>query len=289
MWLLRFLKSNVFYLLWFLFYFGIAWLIFGANRQSLMIVSIIYGVSMTIALSPLGEVLLRFTHGCRPPSTEEERKYLLPLFEEVCEDAREINKSLNMGLKIYVMDEMYVNAFTIGRKTIAVTRGALNTFNKEELKGIIAHELGHMTHGHTKALLLTYIGNVLFTAIVQALRLGVKIVDALIDITLSISIMALVFKFLSLILNAFFEISVFLFVWIGDLILSLNRRSNEYMADKFAYQIGLGKQLISAMYVLQKISMGGKVKLSEKLKATHPHMTKRIGRLEQLEAEGFEE
>ena len=289
MWLLRFLKANVLYLVWFLFYFGIAWLIFGANQRSLIIVSIIYATSMMIALSPLGEILLRISQGCRLPSTEQEKKYLLPLFEEVCEQAREINPSLNKGLKVYIMDAMYTNAFAVGRKTVAITRGAINTFSREELKGIIAHELGHLTHGHTKALLLTYIGNLLFTAIVFVLRLGIKLLEIIIDIVMQFNVIVIIFRFIEWVMKMFFEIAVFLFIGFGNLIMSLNSRTNEYQADKFAYEIGLGRQLTSGLYKLQKTSMSGKVKLSEKLMASHPHIAKRIERLETLENEGYEE
>jgi len=118
MWFIRFLRSNVFYILWFLLYFGFAWVIFGGNLNSFIIVSIIYGVSMTVALSPIGEVILRFFEGCRPPATEEEKSYILPLFDEVYQNAKETNPSLNNGIKIYIMDAMYVNAFAIGRKTV---------------------------------------------------------------------------------------------------------------------------------------------------------------------------
>jgi len=289
MWLLRFLKSNVLYILWFAFYFTIAWVLFGGNLQSLIIVSGIYAVSMGIALSPIGEVLLRILQGCREPKTEQERKYLLPLFEEVLEDAREVHSSLNKGIKIYIIDAMYVNAFAIGRKTVSVTRGALNTFSQEQLKGLIAHELGHMTYGHTKAMLLTTIGNLLFTLIVLILRIIVNIADGITDIVMQINVAGMVFKFISLVTKIMFEASVFLFMNLGELILSFNSRVNEYEADKFAYKIGYGKQLTSAMYILQKISMGGKVKLTERLKASHPHIAKRIGRLEELENVAFEE
>ena len=46
---------------------------------------------------------------------------------------------------------MYVNAFAIGRNTIAVTMGAIETFSSDELKGIIAHEFGHLSNGDTNS------------------------------------------------------------------------------------------------------------------------------------------
>ena len=283
MWLIKFLKSNVLYLLWFVIYFTIAWWIFGATLQAFIIVAAIYGISMSVALSPVGEIILIMVENCREPVTERERKYLIPIFEEAYQNAKEFNKSLNNGIKIYIMDAMYVNAFAIGRKTVAVTRGALSTFTAEELKGIIAHELGHMTYGHTKALLLTMIGNVLFSAIAFVLRLILYICEIVANITARMNIIGIVFMAMTFVARIVSEFCIFFTVTSGQFLLALNSRINEQQADKFAYDIGLGKQLISGLYTIQKISIHKKLKLSEMFTASHPHIADRIAWLERLE------
>ncbi|MCL2355282.1 MAG: hypothetical protein FWC68_05420, partial [Oscillospiraceae bacterium] len=98
-----FITSNFLYLIWFAIYFTIAWIIFGATLNAFFIVLVIYGISITIALSPIGEVILRLMEGCREPTTEEERNYLMPLFEEVYENAKESNPKLNSDIRIYIM------------------------------------------------------------------------------------------------------------------------------------------------------------------------------------------
>ena len=288
MWLLRFLKSNIFYILWFLLYFGISWVILGENWRAFYIALAIYGTSITIALCPIGEVLLRAVEGCRKPATGQEKNYLLPLFEDVYQNAKEINPSLNNGIKIYIMDFMYVNAFAIGRKTIAITKGALETFTRDELKGILAHELGHMTYGHTKALLLSVIGNFFFSVIVWILRLLLSIVEWLSEVFAVFNFMGIIFRILAFVVRVVCEVFIFIFVNLGEIVLSANSRLNEIQADKFAFDIGYGKELISCLYLLQKISINSKVKLSEKLKASHPHLAYRIGYLEELERKGTE-
>ena len=288
MWLLRFLRSNIFYIIWFLFYFGISWVILGGNWQALYISLVIYGVSIAIALCPIGEVLLRATEGCRNPATEREKNYLLPIFEEVYQSAKETNPSLNNNIKIYIMDVMYVNAFAIGRKTVAVTNGALETFTENELKGILAHELGHMTYGHTKALLLSVIGNFFFSVIVLISRILLSIIEWLSEVLAIFNFMGIIFRFLAFIVRIVIELSIFIFVNSGELILSANSRANEVQADRFAFDSGYGKELISSLYLLQKISINTKVKLSERLKASHPHLAYRIEYLEGLENKSTE-
>jgi len=67
------------------------------------------------------------------------------------------------------------------------------------------------------------------------------------------------------------------------MLLATNSRSNETLADNFAHKIGFGKELISALYILQKTTTGGKLKLSELFKSSHPYTAYRIEYLETLE------
>jgi heat shock protein HtpX len=256
---------------------------FGGNLKSLVIVLILYAVSLSIALSPLGEILLRFMENCRKPATEKEINYLSPIFEEVYQKAIEENPKLNKNIKLYIMDAMYVNAFAIGSKTIAVTQGAVETFSRDELKGIIAHEFGHINYGHTRALLLTYVGNMIFSALVFILHLILILLQTISLIFTTRNIMNIIFYLLTSLFKALFLVSLFLFVNVGDIILAFNSRAKEKEADTFAHTVGFGKQLIQSLYILQKISMNKKAKLSERLKATHPHTAYRIQHLESLE------
>ena len=287
-----FLRSNILYIVWFLLYFSIAWFILGANLNSLIIVTVIYTISIGVALSPIGEMLLRLLENCREPATEEELRYLMPLFEEAYQSAKEINPKINDGIKLYIMDAMYVNAFAIGRQTVAVTRGAMETFTADELKGILAHELGHMNYGHTKALLLAFIGNIFFSIIVMFFRLILYIIQFISSVIAHLNnfnIVVVVFALLAFMMRVFVNISVFLFINVSQMILALNSRVNETQADTFAYEMGYGKELISGLYVLQKISLNTHVKLIDQMKATHPHTALRIAHLERLENEGLEE
>ncbi|HOL35648.1 MAG TPA: M48 family metallopeptidase, partial [bacterium] len=59
--------------------------------------------------------------------------------------------SIAAGIKVpevYVMEEASPNAFATGRDanyaSVCVTTGLLNSMNREELQGVIAHELGHI-------------------------------------------------------------------------------------------------------------------------------------------------
>lgn len=176
-----FFKSNWAYLIWFALYFTIAvitiYTITGSEIGSFILSAVIYGICIGLALSPIGEIILRFTEGAKPIQTQQDKDYLLPIFEEVYQEAKKFSPNLNQDITLYVTDSMTVNAFAVGRKTIAVTRGAVNTFSSDELKGILSHELGHMANGDTKALLISLIGNGFFSLIIFVLRLVMKLIQ----------------------------------------------------------------------------------------------------------------
>jgi heat shock protein HtpX len=72
----------------------------------------------------------------------------------------------------------------------------------------------------------------------------------------------------------------------GFIITGINSRDNEYRADKFAYELGYGEGLISALYKLDKLTlMEGKRDTVEKIKASHPKIPFRIERLENMNLE----
>lgn len=275
--LIKNLAKNFIYLVWVIIYFFLAWSILGADWDSFVLVFFLYGISISIALSPLGEFLLRFIEKVRPLSTREEKEYLLPIFEEVYENAKEKDPKLNNNIKLYIIDNMYVNAFAIGRKTIAVTMGAVETFSQAELKGVIAHEFGHLSNGDTKALLLSTIGNGIFSILIFALRILMLITEVVFSLTRIpfLDVFAVLAKFL-------FDIGVIIFSYVSEILLSVNSRRNELYADRFAFKIGYGEELVLSLYILQKISLPNNLRLLDRLRASHPNTAKRIKQLENL-------
>lgn len=76
------------------------------------------------------------------PVTKEQSPYLVRMVE---------NLAIAAGApmpRVYVMDDPSINAFATGRDpkhaSIAVTRGAIEGLENEELEGVLAHELSHI-------------------------------------------------------------------------------------------------------------------------------------------------
>ena len=268
--------SNWPYIFWLLFYFTLFWFILGANDRSFIIVSVIYGVSIIFALSPLAEGLWRSIAGVRPPSTKAERERLLPLFKEVYRNAMNTDPKLSKDIRLFIQNDMDVNAFAFGRGTLVLTRGSIELLNDECLKGLIAHEFGHFSHFDTVVILFAYIGN-LFLSLVMKIIYGIAKV-LLFMVRKKDAIFTIIFKLIYRILMGTYKVILF----IGDMILMAVSREHEYMADAFASRCGYKENLIEVLYQIHQVSFSNPESVIEQLRSTHPPLTKRIERLEEL-------
>ena len=271
------IKRNWLYILWFIVNFWVCWRFFGGGVGFFFILLLVYAVSISIALSPIGEWLLRLLEGARPILTKQEKEYLIPIFSDLYKTVKEKTPFLD-EVNLYLQDEMSVNAFAIGRHTVVLTKGAIETFSEDELKGILAHELGHIANGDTIALLLTTIGNGIFALFVFLLRLCTMLIDIVTAMFDRVGFIRIIFN----IARFFLDMQILFFMFISQVILSINSRKNEFEADRFACWNGYGAELTEALYVLQKMSLSEKMTVKERLTASHPILAWRINKLETL-------
>src|SRR6201999_2740180 len=61
--------------------------------------------------------------------------------------------------RVFIMDNPQPNAFATGRNpqhaAVAVTTGLMNSLSREEVAGVIAHELGHIRNRDTLIMTIT--------------------------------------------------------------------------------------------------------------------------------------
>lgn len=271
-----FIKSNIAYLVWVIVYILLVWVILGMTQEALIFTVVAYAVSIVIALSPVGEWLLCILQDTRKIVTSQDKNYLEPIFNEVYEQVKERTPSISDNVSLRIVNAMYINAFAMGKHTIAITRGAMATMTEDELKGVIAHEFGHIVNGDTKALLIKVVGNMIFSLMVFCLKLVLSGFRLLLGIFTQNQAIDFFIGGLRLML----DIAVIVFMFAGDIILSINSRVGEYLADEYASMAGYNGELTQALYLLQKMDMGGDIKLTDKIRSSHPNLEKRIARLE---------
>jgi heat shock protein HtpX len=115
-------------------------LLLGYGVAGLLAALVVAGVCALAAYWKSDAVALRMSHAT--PADAEQYARLHNVVEGLCVAA---------GLpkpRIYVIDEPAPNAFATGRNprhaAVAVTTGLLDTMNRIELEGVLAHELSHV-------------------------------------------------------------------------------------------------------------------------------------------------
>lgn len=245
---------------------------------------LIYVASVTVALSPIGEFIIRYQNGCGKIEEKEIVDRLAPLFHEVYYKAKKENPLISNDIRLFINEDASPNAFATGRKTVCVTRGLL-ALGDEQIKATLAHEFGHLAHKDTDRILVVAIGNTAITAICMLFQIGIIISNAVTaviavfvgnDEGFFISILNAIASFISM-----FLVRGFMKVWtmIGVALCMKTSRGNEYLADEFAYDLGYGEGLCSMLSCFTGEKPRG---LFASLASSHPESEKRIARLQEL-------
>lgn len=271
--------SNWIYFAWTVIYILLLWLILGCTWQGLLISVGVYAVSIVLALSSVGENLMRKLEQVQPVASNKYKERLIPLFVEVYQSALKQTPSLGKNIELFISNDMTVNAFAFGRNTVVINKGTVESMSDDEIKGIFAHEFGHLANHDTKALLFNVVGNGLFSIVIMAINGVITFYNTVTNFIRPGHDSIWIMNILRGIVNAV----TIVIMGVGNVVLSFNSRSNEYNADSYASKIGFRENLIGALYFLSNLDMGGKIPFRERIKMSHPFITERIGRLENMD------
>lgn len=257
---------------------------------SILIGISLYFISLCIALSPFGEWILRKKNGCEKITRQEYHDYLMPLFNEVHEKAMQENDDIPKDVKLFINGSRDPNAFATGRKTICVTEGLMR-LSENEIKAVLAHEMGHLANKDTDALLLITVGNLIFGILYTIIQFVVLLILAIGDSFMSSG------KTRHYTLFGYYETEdnddsgfltilglivmwLFNFIWtkVGTLLVMKTSRNSEYEADKFSYDLGYGYHLCK---FLDRCPSDNTKGVFAVLAKSHPSKNKRIAKLQE--------
>jgi len=248
-----------------------------SSWQGIFIGVLAYIVSLALALSPIGEAILRWQLGAKPIQREDHLSRLMPLFNEVYARANEMDSNLPKDIKLYINKDMNRNAFATGRKTICLTRGILDS-SDEEIKGVLAHEFGHLSNKDTDLILLITIGNLFTTAFFLIYRWTFLLIGYFVGIFYRSWTALIMTFFIDVILVALMS----LWTKLGIMLVMHSSRKNEFEADYFAHKLGYGLPLIEVLN-----SFGDDIPYRKGIFATlvasHPDPDERIAKIQTLE------
>lgn len=126
---------------------GVGWyLSYYLDRPGILVFAVVFSfIQVWVSYYYSDKIVLGLT-GARPIEFKENQE-IYRLVENLC---------IAAGLptpKIYIINDPQPNAFATGRDeehaVVALTTGILSTLNKDELEGVVAHELSHIKNRDT--------------------------------------------------------------------------------------------------------------------------------------------
>jgi heat shock protein HtpX len=264
---------------------------YGLNLRSLLIFCMIWGMAGAFISLGLSRIMAKWMMGIEliPADTRDAHsKELLQMVKSLCDDA-----GIPMP-EVGVYNSKEVNAFATGptkkRSLIAVSSGLLERMNRDEIKGVLGHEVAHIANGDMVTMtLLQGIINAFVMFLARVLAYAVSGLGKNQERSSSGS------YFTYMMLVFFFEV---IFMVLGSLVIAAYSRSREYRADQGGAHLAGKEKMIGALQALQKVQemrdpraekssvQAFKISIPKKtgflrLFATHPPLEDRIARLRQ--------
>lgn len=250
----------------------------GVDPRVSIIAASVFAVIYTFIMMSNSTSVVMYMNNAYEVTSFDEKTYIL---NNILEDMALIANVPKP--KLYIIDSDGLNAFATGpnheNSAVAVTRGLLNTLNRAELEGVVAHEMAHIRNYDIRLQTITVALGAVISIIVQFTLNSFRSKDSENNnpILLVLSVVGLI-----------------LGVIIAPMINLAISRQREYQADATAVKFTRNpKGLISA---LNKISGNAEVEdvgrdssgmyianpMDSEWFSTHPKMEKRIKRLENM-------
>lgn len=236
-----------------------------------------YSISLVIALSPVGEAILRWQNKCKKIKNAEILSRIQPLFDVVYAQAKAKDPTISDKVSLFISFDDSPNAFATGRRTVCITEGLL-ALSDEDIKGVLAHEFGHLSHKDTDIILAVAVGNMIITAITSIFNLFVKTAIFFVGIFTSDEGSS-TYRILYNVFNFFYVALMYIWTKIGTLLCMYSNRKGEYAADAFAVDLGYGQELSSALATIDNGGFPASKGLWASLLSTHPATGDRINEM----------
>ncbi len=262
------------------------------NYTGLLILCSIWGMGGALISLALSRITAKWFMGVKiidPNTQDPAQREVLEMVYGFAQTAR-----LPERPQVGIYDSPEVNAFATGptksRSLVAVSTGLLRTMNRDQIEGVVAHEVAHIANGDMVTMtliqgiinaLVMFLARILAFAVSQALRSRDSREGG-----------GYMMQFM---LVMVFQTALSL---LGALVVNWFSRWREFRADAGSARYAGREKMISALRGLQRVyeqtiedkhapslntlKISGKTNGMMRLFASHPPLEERIARLEQL-------
>lgn len=190
-------------------------------------------------------------------AVDRELSYISPLLEEVISNSNKFNNTNYKlkDIKITIKDQKHINTSALGKNTIILTSGVLDALSAEELKAVLALELGHLYNRDSLLLLLILFSGLPTRFFILLHAIYIKFIsNGFLNMTLNFvggNVVIAIIRVFIFALSLPLVILEILGRWCFHICILYLSKRYKYRADKFAADAGYREGLIS---VLTKIN-----------------------------------
>lgn len=148
----------------------------------------------------------------------------------------------------------------------------------EEIKATLAHEFGHLSNRDTDLILFIAVGNLIVTVSFVFWR----VLFWTIGTAASVANRSLAGVIVTFLIDLILVACIWVWTKIGTLLVMHSSRKNEFEADRFAYELGYGRELISLLHRFDSMELPESKGLWANLVSSHLETTVRIEHVERL-------
>jgi Zn-dependent protease with chaperone function len=255
-------------------------------RPAQFIVIIAGWILYCVGVGPYADTYYLFRHGkLRKPLLADE-KLINTLFFEVQQKS-----PFKKTVRLWLIEDSGLDAFAIGTRTIAISKGALRILSPGEIKGIMAHELGHLETRDCRIAAAYAMAKKLpgfflrpFDFITSRLKKGFLIILSFVCLLYFVYVQPFskITHVMPLFIVTLFVLGYPIFLWLANFLWKITSRFREYRQDAFAHSLGFGQELMDALH---KITLEADMPVNpyrNLMRDNHPIIYNRIRRLEKL-------
>ncbi len=232
--------------------------------------------SVLLFLRPVQVLLLAPLLGARRP-TRNERALLDISWRSVLQ----ANRLPARRYVLAVLPAQELNAFACGGHLVVVTSYAVAALPRDELAGVLAHELSHHLGFHTVPLTL---GQWLSLPVLLLARIGFFLQSVSTAATENFASHSAAITAIGRVISSLLRAVSWVFLsglLVSNTIANAVSRNAEFQADERVVSMGFGKPLASALRRVVNHGLGERpTSFRERLAATHPPARTRVARIE---------
>jgi heat shock protein HtpX len=263
---------------------------YGLNYESLMIFCLVWGMGGAFISLALSKTMAKFGMGVKiiDPNTSDQSMQQIIQMVHTCSKGAGLSKMPEVGIFESPEPNAFATGATKNRSLVAVSTGLLQRMNRDEVEGVIGHEVAHIANGDMVTMALVQgVVNAFVMFLARAIAFAISNLGSR-DRNAGGGMSTISYYITVFVLEMVFMI-------LGSIVVAWFSRAREFRADEGGARLAGRDKMKSALQALQRnyeivdphsakpafnsMKISGHPSRFAALFSTHPPLSERIARL----------